>query len=128
MPPPEPSPDVQADEQIARFCRQSNHMRREYRKGSYKLFLPPPDRQQSVARVDALTHAEIRAVGEIDPGEPLLGHVTLLAAEVLANELSFLADGEPYARHASIVGWTGEPPRDRVLAQSLADASTLYEY
>jgi hypothetical protein len=105
-------------------------MRREFRKGSYKLFLPPPDRELSVARVDGLSHDDIRAIGAIGvtAGGTLLGHVTLLAEVVFKNSLSFVADGDPYARHASIVSWSGVPPQDRLIAQALAEASTLTEY
>jgi hypothetical protein len=103
-------------------------MRRGKGKGHYKVFLPLPYVELSVCRSQGIDDAAVQALGMEHVGPPIKGHATVLASAVIACQLTFHADGEPYPRHASIVGWSGDEARDRVHAMALADASTLCEY
>jgi hypothetical protein len=129
MPEPLPSPVVQPDEPISRHCiRRSEHMRPGLRKGRYKLFLPFPYAELSVARTHGMSAAQIRQIG-IDHVDPLVkGHATVDAAAILREGLAFDANGHPYPQHADVVGWSGDEAQDRTIAQVLAEASTLVEY
>jgi hypothetical protein len=115
---------------IARHCRSvSGHMRRGEKRARYDLFLPKPYKELSVVRCSGIDDAAVRAIGVEHIGDPLKGHATVAADVVFARSLQFDADGEPFARHANIVGWPeANEPKYRLDAKALADASTLVEY
>jgi hypothetical protein len=103
-------------------------MRAGLGKGKYKLFLPFPYVELSVARTQGMSAAQIRQIG-IDHVDPLVkGHATVDAAAVFREGLAFDPNGNPYAQHADVVGWSGDEAQDRTIAQALADASTLVDY
>lgn len=127
MPEPEPSPSVEPGETIARHCRTSNHIRRSIAKARFDLFLPAPDIELSVIRCTGIDDAAIRAIGQEHVGEPPKGHASVSVDVVSARGLRFVADGEPFARHASVVGWA-DPAKSRLDARAIAEASVLFEY
>ena len=136
MPDPQPSGEVESNEVVARHCiRASEHMRRgdparqERPRGKYPLFLPFPRTELSVVRVSGLATSEIRAIGVDHVCPDVKGHACVMATAVLdCLGLSFDANGEPYPRHANVIGWSGIEPKDRLHAKKLADASELVEY
>jgi hypothetical protein len=104
-------------------------MRRGEKRSRYDLWLPKPYKELSVVRCDGIDDAVVQAIGRLHIGDPLKGHATVSANVAFGRGLKFVADGEPFSRHANIVGWgEGEDPKDRLTAKALADASTLVEY
>jgi hypothetical protein len=127
---PQPSPTVMPDERIARFARMSSHLNRKRGRGDYSLFMPAKNLASSVMRRSGLDDANVRALGlQYVLGLPLLAHACLLARVVIDDcALQIDPNGEPYARHAKVIGWTGEKAHDRIHAKKMADASLLCEY
>ena len=126
-----PSPEVQPQEAITRHCLSvSSHMRRDLGKGRYKLFLPRPYLELSVARSSGMTHQQIQSLGIEHVNSGVKGHATVAAAVVFdhCTGLSFVANGDPYPQHADIVGWALVEEQARSYAGRMADASTLVEY
>jgi hypothetical protein len=129
MPDPQPSPEVQANEPIARHCiRRSEHMRIGLAKARYKLFLPFPHVELSVARTQGMDVEQVRQIGVEHVNPSVKGHATVEAAAILARGLTFDANAEPYPQHADVLGWSGDEAKDRTIAGALAEASVLVDY
>lgn len=128
MPEPQPTPEVESEESIARHCRHSSCVRRGLKRGAFHAFLPDTDMELSVVRSSGITDADVHAIGVVHVARDLKGHASMLAQIYRDRGLSFHADGEPHARHANVIGWDADHKRNRITAVFLADASTLFEY
>ena len=103
-------------------------MRPSVNKARYPLFEAPSSAKLSVVRTQNMCADQIRQIGIDHVGPPLKGHATVDAAAFLQLSLHFDPDGNPYAQHANIVGWSSDPAARRAAAIALAEHSTLVQY
>lgn len=127
MPEPEPSPAVGPGESIARHCRNRSHIAGGG-KVKYSAFMPPPNLRLSVVRRDGLNEQEVESIGRQYVDKDVKGHATLPAAAIRARNLTFDPNGEPFSRHANVLGWDDDDARNRLAASALAEASVLTKY
>lgn len=125
---PQPSPEVEEHESIARYCRHKSDMRPGEGKSHYRLLLPPANMRMSVVRSSGLDVAEVEAIGRALAAATIKGHVTLAALTIFSHELEISPDPPAHPRHANVVGWTGVEEQDRAKAIALAEASSLTRY
>lgn len=103
-------------------------MRAGLGKGKYKLFLPYPHVELSVARVLGMNVEQIRQIGVEHVNPEVKGHATVEAAMITEQGLAFDPNADPYPQHADVIGWSGNEAQDRTIASVLADASVLVDY
>jgi hypothetical protein len=122
---------VSPEEPIARFLRNSNHMRTALSRPHFTAFLPKSENGEiSVYRVAGLNSAEIKQIGVVyvqGASSALKGHAVLAAESFFARSLNIIPHPEPHPRHANAMGWETDA-KNRVMAKELADAAVLLRY
>jgi hypothetical protein len=94
-------------------------------------FLPPPNLSLSVAIADGLQESAAREIALTyleKPDRPCKGYATIPADCIVAESLSITRDDEPYIRHAVVEGWPPDKPRQKAIAQRLAQKSALHSF
>jgi hypothetical protein len=86
--------------------------------------------EKSVHRSDGLTPSDIWALGRNHVENPSKGRIIKarcvgVAQAVIGKGLSFDISGEPFPRHADIVGWPSAKEKQKMLATELAVAFAL---
>lgn len=125
------NPVVSPEEPVARFLRNSNHMRPALERPHFTAFLPKTENGEiSVYRVVELSPSEIKKIGVMyvqGVHSPLKGHAVLTAERFFMNSLNIVPHVVPHPRHANATGWETDA-KNRVIAKELADAASLFRY
>jgi len=112
---------------IARFLFSSGHCTAtRVREGA---FLPPADLNLSVAVADDMDATEARNIAAtyLETAERRCkGYATLNAECFIGQSLPISRDDTPYFRRANVCGWPSEKPRQKAIAQHLAENSKLH--
>jgi hypothetical protein len=93
--------------------------------------LPPPDLRLSVAVADGLDDATAQEIATNyveSPERRCRGYATLEAACFFNEALSVIRDDVPFFRHANVLGWPNEKPRQKAIAQRLAENAKLHSF
>jgi hypothetical protein len=119
---------VASDELLARFILFRGWIRND---GTVKpdAFIPPRDLDLSVTRLKYLLEQEVWRIGQTIAGArpaTLCGRADIPAAEVRRRALDVVP--RPVAdnpNHAVVIGWPGDKPAQKIIAQELAAKSVF---
>ena len=110
---------MRPDERLTSFVFRENQVVRKTNTIHYTRLMPHPNNDKngrletSVCRSTALTEAQVWAICshhfDVHAPKPAIGRGEGAASTVLAEDLSFDADGVPYREHANIIGWHDDP-------------------
>lgn len=121
---------VGSNEPIARFIFSKNHFSRVNERVKPVAFIPHPDIETSVFRIEDLLEDRLREIAKSvgaenkPPREPFARAEVEVHVVVNAG-LAVVAD-EPPPRHAEIVGWPRDDKSQQLeIAQSIAAAARL---
>lgn len=112
---------VSADELLARFIFQSNHIRGDH-SVKQNAFIPYPRPNLSVTRHLGLAQSELWEIGqEMAESRPatLYGRADVLARLVTTRFLNVVPTATP-RNHANITGWPPDKPSQKIIAQEIA--------
>lgn len=112
---------VSADELLARFIFQSNHIRGDH-SVKQNAFIPYPRPNLSVTRHLGLAQNELWEIGqEMAESRPakLYGRADVLARTVTTQFLNVVPTATP-RNHANITGWPPDKPSQKIIAQEIA--------
>ncbi len=90
--------------------------------------MPPAHRRLSVVRSTGIDAAQVEAIGREHVDKDVKGHAILPVAAILARNLTIDPNGEPFPRHANVLGWADDDAINRLTAMALAGASVLTKY
>ena len=98
--------EISASEQLARFLRQSSYVAKLTGRIKYNAFLPAPDHDTSVFRVDRLNFEEIEIIAKENVKERSKNGAAIFAANLVHKAKLEIQSKEPPPRHANIRGWS----------------------
>lgn len=116
-------PPVTDDELLARFVLFSNWIRHD-KTVRPDAFIPHPYPDLSVTRHIGLSESELWQLGQNVSdkiGRPLYGRADIQAFAVKKQSLRIQPTPEP-KNHANITGWPPDKPRQKSIAQKIAQA------
>jgi hypothetical protein len=114
-------------EDVVNFVLESNKFKGD--DIDHRAFLPGPDGERSVFRVDELTNGDIATIGIVEVGtprgKPILGWARISAKKVREAKPLQIEGDEPPERHAIIFNWPEASAKEqrRALAMILASDS-----
>jgi len=117
-------PPVSADELLARFIFQSNHIRGDH-SVKQNAFIPYPKPNLSVTRHLGLAETEVWEIGrEMAESRPatLHGRADVHASTITTQSLKIVPTATP-RNHANITGWPPDKPSQKIIAQEIAAAA-----
>jgi hypothetical protein len=135
--------EIIGPQRISRFLFQSKHFHREKNVVKARAFIPPDDRELSVAYTDQLSEQKIlemakQVLSKIRARNPNInyyGRGDFLASEVLAaisklpchekNQLKIIKDDEGFPGHTTITGWPADHSICELFAGVIASCSQL---
>jgi hypothetical protein len=120
--------NVESDEQISRFLRQSNQLRSSIGRPKFTAFMPPPSGRLSAYRTQGLSRPQIATLGESHVATGLKGHCELVAGDFYAETLTIESVPVPHVRHVDVLGWPNGDEARRIVAYKLADKAVLIAY
>jgi hypothetical protein len=114
---------------IARYCRNSGHVRPGLCQAHFNAFMPKLQESSgqlevSVFHASGQTPAALEHIGRTVVRQPLKGHVLVPLAAIVARNLRVVPAPEPHPLHANILGWSDNKGVQRLDAKALADASS----
>ena len=113
---------------LARFLVSSNHFAKAKDHVKASAFMPAQDLTLSVFQIKGLAEREIWTTGKKHVSEPrgrtLYGRADILVGNVREAGLRIDPDDKP-PRHANIVDWPEDKPRQKLLALDLASKAAL---
>jgi hypothetical protein len=118
---------VEAQEALARFIFSNRHFSPQQNRVKEGAFLPNRLGEVSVFRVHDLEAFDIWAIGTAvatSRSASLYARGDVRAQAVRKLQLDVVADKLP-SRHANIIGWPNDKPKQKILALELAAAATL---
>jgi hypothetical protein len=113
-----------ADELLARFIFQSNHIRGDH-SVKQNAFIPYPKPNLSVTRHLGLAESELWEIGrKMADSRPatLYGRADVHASTITAQSLKIVPTATP-RNHANITGWPPDKPSQKIIAQEIAAAA-----
>ncbi len=120
---------IQPEDNMSRYIMDKNYYRAD---GTvrHNAFMPAkPDIRVSVYRSSGLEENEIWDIGRNYVAnirqKPLVGRADILARSVYEEELRLEEDTRVHPRHANIIGWPSEQPKQKQIALSLAAKANL---
>jgi len=126
---PEPSATVEESECITRYIFEKKRYSKVNKRVKYKAFIPPPNGQMSIYRIDELEDATIwelaREYVEPQYGKRALARADTSAEKVFAESLSIVPNVDPHPRHAEMTGWPSNEDAKQMIAVTLADDAKL---
>ena len=121
---------VSPNKSLGRYLPEESYFSRAKHSVKPKAFMPPHDLRLSVFRIDSLNLEEVWEIGErevinaMSQPKELYGVADIKASKVQEKDLRIDPDDNP-PRHASIIGWPEEKPRQKSIAQELAAVTKL---
>lgn len=134
-PHPEPTIDIQANENVSRFLTSKKQFVKSKSKVKYGAFLPNRNGETSVYRTTGISNTDIWLIGEKFVRLPiakrrgscnLYGRGDIRAKEILNANFELVPKPRPHPRHADIMGWPENREHKQMLATMLASKSTLH--
>lgn len=98
--------EVSAFERLARFLRQSSYVAKSNGRIKYNAFLPAPDHDTSVFRVDGLNANDIETLAKEHVKERSKNGAAMFTASLVNKAKLVIQSKEPPPRHANIRGWS----------------------
>ncbi len=125
-----PSNNIDPTERISRYIlNRKGKFSRENQRVKYSAFLPPPNLEMSVYRIDDLGEHDIWEIGTKYVAEPQGKHVyargDLRAKTIFSVGLGIAPDPKPHKLHANIINWPVEKDKQKMRAVELANAAVL---
>ena len=120
---------IDSEELLTRYVFEKTYYRSD---GTVKhnAFMPNRNGETSVYRISNLNIDEVWNIGEHfvarKRNKELLGRTDIGAYHVLNNGLEVKAENDPHPRHANIIGWPEERPKQKMIAVQLAAKAELY--
>ncbi len=114
--------EILPTETLARFLRQSRYKNSSGRI-KYNAFLPAPDHDTSVFRVQGLSKEQIKAIAVEHVNERSKNGAALFSANLVAKAKLQILSHEPPPRHANIRGWSMN--EDPELSKSERNAAAM---
>jgi hypothetical protein len=115
--------EVDGAELLARYAVDKSYYRPSDGSVRHNAFMPGSDGATSVFRISEISEDDVWIIGRQYVGEPrgkrLLGRAQITAGKVFAQGLQVQLQ-EPPPRHAGIVGWPDEQPKQKEIALRLA--------
>jgi hypothetical protein len=99
------SDSIDPSERLARFLRSGSHVAKSLARVKAAAFLPAPDNDTSVFRVDGIQDTEVTALGAEHVPQSSKHGAAVLEAEWVSDEDLLVEAKEPPFRHANIRGW-----------------------
>lgn len=121
---------IKNNEPLARYILESSQFSRLKNIVKPSAFMPAPNLQLSVFRIEGLDQKAIWELGEkevvsrIIPIKTLYGMAKLLALSAKSAGLRIDPDDTP-PRHANIIGWPKEKDEQKIIAIELATQASL---
>lgn len=118
---------VQANELLARFIFSKQHFSRENNRVKHNAFLPTPEGETSVSRIDTLDENAVWTIGQEVASvrqQMLYGRGDIKASRVFSIGLNVVPTETP-PHHANIVKWPAEKSEQKLRAMELAGAAKL---
>jgi hypothetical protein len=121
---------VRSNEPIARFLFSKNHFSRVNERVKPVAFIPHPDIETSVFRIEDFSESQLREIaksvgGEHEPARTPLAHAEVEVRVVRNAGLDVIPD-EPPPRHAEIVDWPrGDKSQQLEIAKIIAAVARL---
>lgn len=130
------SATVEPPESITRFLRHSSYYNSQTGRVKHEGLLPPSlNPQAGLSRYETSVYRTAGANSQtlwaicarhVDAADAAMkARGTVEAHVVLAQGLSFDADGKPHPWHANVIGWPEEKHARKNLARMIADRMTL---
>lgn len=118
---------IGSQENLTRFIFSSSHFSAENNRLKHNAFLPAPNGETSVSRIDELPAEDIWKIGgqiSVARKQTLYGRGDIPASKVFAAGLDAVP-AEPPPHHAIIVKWPTEKSSQKLKAMELANNATL---
>ena len=122
--------EINSQEIIARYLTSKKWYSRVNDIAKPQAFMPPPDLNLSVFRIDNLSEPEIwklgfkKVIDKMNQPRHLRGRADIQALRILENNLQIDPDNTP-PRHANIIGWPELKEEQKSIAQELAAKASL---
>ena len=98
--------EILPTEPLARFIRQSNYVAKTTGRIKYNAFLPAPDNDTSVFRIQDISKEQIKAMAVEHVKERSKNGAALFNANLVDKAKLDILSKEPPPRHANIRGWS----------------------
>jgi len=97
---------IDGEESMARFLRQSSYVAKSKERIKHTAFLPAPDNDTSVFRIDELQPTDVQAMAVEHVKERSKNGAAVFKAKVVTDAKLKVVAKEPPPRHANIRGWS----------------------
>lgn len=121
------TPEVDGAELIARFLRQSSYVAKNNGRIKHPAFLPAPDNDTSVFRIDDVSQNDVQILAEEHVKERSKNGAAVFKANAVSDAKLIIKAEEPPPRHANIRGWSMNDDPELQKAERKSAAMILAE-
>ena len=118
------------EEPISRYLFQSNHYSAFNGRVKYSAFLPTPNGETSVFRIENLTEDEIWEIGKTEVADrrnkALKARGDVIASSIYKEDLGLEPEISSHPLHANIINWPTVKSEKILIAKKIAESAELH--
>lgn len=118
---------IDSKEQAARFLRQSSYVVKSSGRIKHNAFLPAPDHDTSVFRIEGIDQRDVQALAKEHVKERSKNGAAIFRADVVSDAKLHIEAQEPPPRHANIRAWSMNDDPDLRKSERKTAAMVLAE-